>query len=61
MQQAQKRSLDNLLVGKCSYQYLDLIDELVERGWLIKPRFRFDDLGSEPEPTLKYLIESLRH
>ncbi|ENM5905623.1 flavohemoglobin expression-modulating QEGLA motif protein [Vibrio mimicus] len=61
LQQAQKRSLDNLLVGKCSYQYLDLIDELVERGWLIKPQFRFDDLGSEPEPTLKYLIESLRH
>lgn len=55
-----QRSLDNLLIGKCSYRYLDLIDELVERGWVIKPHHRFDDLGGDVEPTLKYLIETLR-
>ncbi|ELI5717961.1 flavohemoglobin expression-modulating QEGLA motif protein [Vibrio fluvialis] len=61
LQQAQKRNIDNLLVGKCSHTYLDLIDELVERGWLVKPKHRFDDKGIEPEPVLKYLIDSLRH
>ncbi|WP_136487022.1 flavohemoglobin expression-modulating QEGLA motif protein [Vibrio sp. H11] len=61
LSQSQKRSIDNLLVGKCSHEYLDLIDELVERGWLLKPKHRYDDKGVEPEPILKYLIDSLRH
>jgi len=55
-----QRSLDNLLIGKCSYRYLDLIDELVERGWLVKPHHRFDEADNQLEPTLQYLIESLR-
>ncbi|MDF2155219.1 flavohemoglobin expression-modulating QEGLA motif protein [Vibrio sp. CAU 1672] len=55
-----QRSLDNLLIGKCSYRYLDLIDEMVERGWLLRPFHRFDDRDSALEPNLRYLIESLK-
>lgn len=55
-----QRSLDNLLIGKCSYRYLDLINELVERGWLVRPHHRFDEADNQPDPTLQYLIESLR-
>ncbi|MCG9740220.1 flavohemoglobin expression-modulating QEGLA motif protein [Shewanella insulae] len=55
------RSLDNLLVGKASLQYLDLLDELVQRDWLIPPKFNvFPASNLEESPSLNYLIESLR-
>ncbi|WP_045956880.1 flavohemoglobin expression-modulating QEGLA motif protein [Vibrio galatheae] len=57
---SQKRSLDNLLIGKCSYRYIGLIDELVERGWLVQPHHKFDEVDRALDPTLQYLIESLR-
>ncbi|MGR5346346.1 flavohemoglobin expression-modulating QEGLA motif protein [Vibrio mediterranei] len=52
--------LNNLLIGKCSANYLDLISEMVERDWLVPPRFHFDDKGGTLEPTLEYLIGSLK-
>ncbi|QYK00549.1 flavohemoglobin expression-modulating QEGLA motif protein [Shewanella psychrotolerans] len=55
------RSLSNLLVGKTSVQYLDLIDELVQRNWLVAPSFNVtSDKCLEENPSLNYLIESLR-
>ncbi|QYJ87086.1 flavohemoglobin expression-modulating QEGLA motif protein [Shewanella mesophila] len=55
------RSLSNLLVGKTSVQYLDLIDELVQRNWLVAPTFNVtSDKCLEENPSLNYLIESLR-
>ncbi|KYN91184.1 N-formylglutamate amidohydrolase [Vibrio cidicii] len=56
----QQRSLDNLLLGKCSHRYLDLLDELVARGWLAKPLHRLMDKHAEAEPHLTYLIDSLK-
>jgi hypothetical protein len=60
LHQAQQRSLDNLLIGKCSWKYHDLIDELVERKWLQPPHYRFDVSDSSIEPVLMYLIDSLQ-
>ncbi len=55
------RSLDNLLVGKTSVQYLDLLDELVQRDWLVPPKYNFFPSSNlEESPSLNYLIESLR-
>ncbi|NOI75920.1 flavohemoglobin expression-modulating QEGLA motif protein [Vibrio coralliilyticus] len=54
------RSIENLMVGKCSFRYHDLLDELMNRGWLNKPIFL--PTISRPnnrEHTLDYLIESL--
>lgn len=58
---SKQRSLDNLMIGKCSHRYLDLIDELVERGWLTQPRHRIPQHQGDIEPTLAYLIRSLKH
>lgn len=58
-----QRNLDNLLLGKCSFRYLDLIDELVSRGWLKPPQFRPEDSGlisDVQDEKLNYLIQSLR-
>jgi uncharacterized protein (TIGR02421 family) len=61
LQLSKTRSLDNLLVGKTSVQYLDLIDELVQRHWLVTPRFKVtSNENLEENPSLNYLIESLR-
>jgi uncharacterized protein (TIGR02421 family) len=54
------RSIENLMVGKCSFRYHDLLDELMNRGWLNKPIFL--PTVSRPdnrEHILDYLIESL--
>ncbi|GMQ48915.1 flavohemoglobin expression-modulating QEGLA motif protein [Vibrio sp. 10N] len=56
----EENNLNNLLIGKCSIKYLDLISEMVERDWLTPPKYRFDDKGGTLEPTLEYLINSLR-
>ncbi|WP_413111905.1 flavohemoglobin expression-modulating QEGLA motif protein [Thaumasiovibrio sp. DFM-14] len=57
-----QRNLDNLLVGKCSLRYHDLIDELMNRGWLNKPQFMPTEFGHAiPSASqLDYLIGSLR-
>jgi hypothetical protein len=55
-----EQDLNNLLIGKCSIRYLNLISEMVERDWLVSPSYRFDDKGGTLEPTLKYVIDSLK-
>ncbi|WP_299694390.1 flavohemoglobin expression-modulating QEGLA motif protein [uncultured Vibrio sp.] len=60
LQRSESRSIDNLLIGKCSIKYHDLIDELVQRQWLTPPHHRFDITEKENPPILDYLIRSLR-
>lgn len=61
LQLSSSRGLTNLLVGKTSVQYLDLLDELVQRNWLIAPKFNVTPTANlEDNPSLNYLIESLR-
>lgn len=54
------RSIENLMIGKCSFRYHDLLDELMNRGWLKKPVF-LPTVNShdDRDHTLDYLIESL--
>jgi len=63
---SEERSLNNLLVGKTSYQYLDLIDELIQRNWLTPAKFNIDHSSEQStnkpysNESLHYLIASLR-
>jgi uncharacterized protein (TIGR02421 family) len=54
------RSIENLMIGKCSFRYHELLDELMNRGWLKKPVF-LPTVNSHDgrDSTLDYLIESL--
>ncbi|WCE32201.1 flavohemoglobin expression-modulating QEGLA motif protein [Vibrio sp. SCSIO 43137] len=58
---SESRTLDNLLIGKCSVKYHDLIDELVHRQWLKPPFHGFDTTEEENPPILDYLIRTLRN
>ncbi|MBD1558679.1 flavohemoglobin expression-modulating QEGLA motif protein [Vibrio sp. S9_S30] len=54
------RSIENLYIGKCSFRYHDLLDELMSRGWLKSPAFLPPTNTQESSnQTLDYLIESL--
>ncbi|UUM33029.1 flavohemoglobin expression-modulating QEGLA motif protein [Vibrio japonicus] len=59
------RKLDSLYLGKCSFRYHDLLDELVERGWLkqpiYNPQYEATDTAEKTPSTLDYLIESLKY
>ncbi|MEC4728516.1 flavohemoglobin expression-modulating QEGLA motif protein [Shewanella sp. D64] len=68
-----ERDLTNLMIGKTGSQYLDLIDELVQRNWLTPPKFvihnqqnndseihNISDIEANKTSSLSYLIESLR-
>lgn len=60
LQTEKQRSIDNMFVGKCSFRYHDLLDELMSRGWLTPPTFKptkSEHTGSDP--ILDYLIDSL--
>lgn len=60
LQTEKQRSIDSMFVGKCSFRYHDLLDELMNRGWLKKPTFmpcREEAVTSSP--ILDYLINSL--
>jgi uncharacterized protein (TIGR02421 family) len=57
---SESRSISNLLIGKCSIEYHDLIDELVQRQWLTPPLHGFDITEEENPAILDYLIRSLR-
>jgi uncharacterized protein (TIGR02421 family) len=55
-------SLDNLLIGKTSHHYFDLINELVTRGLAIKPSHTVSLFNKEKEDkdeVLDYLISFL--
>jgi uncharacterized protein (TIGR02421 family) len=60
LQVAESRPVDNLLIGKCSVSYHQLIDEFVQRQWLKPPSFRFDISDTANPAVLDYLIRSLR-
>lgn len=55
------RSIESLFIGKCSFRYHDLLDELMKRGWLKPPLFmpNFSQGSESINPTLDYLIQSL--
>ena len=68
-----ERDLTNLMIGKTGSQYLDLIDELVQRNWLTPPKFVInsqqdkdadkinnDEGEDDKASSLSFLIESLR-
>ncbi len=68
-----ERDLTNLMIGKTGSQYLDLIDELVQRNWLTAPKFIInsqqdkssdqlnkDETEDDKASSLSFLIESLR-
>ena len=56
------KKLDNLLIGKTSHQYLEIIDELISRGLAKKPKntvsLYTDNLRKE-DKVLDYLISAL--
>ncbi|MFW6327121.1 MAG: flavohemoglobin expression-modulating QEGLA motif protein [Bacteroidota bacterium] len=53
--------LDNLLIGKTSLDYLDIINEMLERKMLIRPRFVTNSFNNpvEKNGTLDYLLKRL--
>ncbi|HCC93341.1 MAG TPA: flavohemoglobin expression-modulating QEGLA motif protein, partial [Flavobacteriaceae bacterium] len=61
----QGRSLDNLLIGKTSVEYIDTIDELVERKMINKPKYHtkiFKKHLENPEinPILQYIFNGIK-
>lgn len=55
-------SLDNLLIGKTSHHYLELINELVTRGLINKPKHQielYDGDQRDENKVLDYLISAL--
>lgn len=55
-------SLDHLLIGKTSLDYLDTIDEMIERGLLKSPKYLTKPFH-EPEqihPSLEYILSGLK-
>ena len=61
----QGRSLDNLLIGKTSVEYIDTIDELVERKMINKPKYYtkiFKKHLENPEinPILQYIFNGIK-
>ncbi len=59
--QAKGTKLDNLFLGKTTHGYLPILNELVDRGILLKPKFRplnFDK-PVEVDAILKYLTNGI--
>lgn len=54
--------LDNLLLGKTSIQYLNLLDEMVAREIAAPPHFKTHSLTSPvpADPTLDYILKGLQ-
>jgi uncharacterized protein (TIGR02421 family) len=58
----QKHDIKNLLIGKTSFQFLDVINELVSRNIVIPPKHlpRSFAMEKKNNPILDYLIGSIR-
>ncbi|GAA4898118.1 flavohemoglobin expression-modulating QEGLA motif protein [Ferrimonas pelagia] len=58
---SETRPLDNLLLGKTGFDHLDLLDELVQRGWL-KPGQAYVRLANSSEQAgiIPFLVRSMR-
>ena len=56
------KPLDNLLIGKMSLKYLPVLDEMVQRRFLLPPKYktRTFQQNSEENPIIQYLIEGLK-
>ncbi|WP_051227526.1 flavohemoglobin expression-modulating QEGLA motif protein [Oceanospirillum beijerinckii] len=59
---SQSRDIRNLYIGKTGFAYLSLIDEMIERGILNKPRFIAEGLTlpQQNSEVLTYLMMSVR-
>ncbi len=58
---SQTRSLDSLLLGKAGIEHLDLLDELVQRGWLTPgPALVKLRVPEALDGILPYLVRSMR-
>jgi uncharacterized protein (TIGR02421 family) len=57
-----KQNLRNLYVGKTGFDYLNIINEMVERQWVSKPQFypQFLQQPVEGSPVLEYLISCIK-
>ena len=53
---------NNLFLGKTSHAYLSLLNELVDRGILDKPRYACNSFTNQKpyDPILKYLTENMK-
>jgi len=56
------KSINNLLIGKTSLEYIDTINEMVERGLLKKPKYITASFKQEDNnnKNLKYIISCLK-
>lgn len=55
-------SLDNLLIGKTSLEYKSTLDEMIDRGLLLKPKY-ITSAFLKPEkinPNLEYILSGLK-
>lgn len=56
-----EESMDALLVGKTSFEFKGLLDELISRGILFKPKYipKAFQVRNEREPIIDYLLSSI--
>lgn len=58
----QQRSMDPLLIGKTSFEFMDIIDELIEREIFLAPKYRPTPLlqSGNRDQVVDYLLSSIR-
>ncbi len=56
------KPLQELLIGKTSIEYNDLLNELISRGYLKKPRYTNDifENGQIDDPIIEYILKSTK-
>ena len=56
------KSLENLLIGKTSLQYMGTINEMMDRKILYKPTYNSPALNENPDQDkiLNYILEGIR-
>ena len=55
-------NMDNLFIGKTSHSYLTVLNEMVDRGYLLKPQYKCNSFKNpqEIDVILKYLCDSIK-
>jgi len=58
----ENNSIENLLIGKTSLKYKDVIEEMIERKIFLPPQYKTRSFlrPVEPNPIVKYILESLK-
>lgn len=56
------KSLQDLLIGKTSLEYLDLLSELISRGYLKKPKYMNEifETGKIDDTIIEYILKSTK-